>query len=159
MYYTSAYICITIKTNDMKITNNPEKEITKIILGYTDEVTSCDCCGKVDLKGTYAIDLNGDISYYGSVCAFKIQGVTFEEQKEVKKAYVKRMKAEEKFKELETEYNANFKTDYKLVKMLRFVENKKLDLKSFILKYGKLIDENIYYKAYAIGHIVKTIQK
>lgn len=140
----------------MKTTNNPEKEIVKTILGYTDEITTCDCCGKVDLKGTYAIDFNGDISYYGSVCAFKVQGVTFEEQKEVKKSFTKRVKAEAKFKEMESNHNG---TDYSLVKMLRFVEAKKLDLIAFINKYGKKFDENNYYTAYEIGHVVKCIDK
>lgn len=140
----------------MKTTSNPEKEITKTILGYTDEITTCDCCGKVDLKGTYAIDFNGDISYYGSVCAFKVQGVTFEEQKEVKKSFVKRIKATEKLKIMEAEHNG---TDYSLVKMLRFVEAKKLDLIAFINKYGKKCDENDYCVWYLIGHVVKGIDK
>lgn len=140
----------------MKTTSNPEKEIVKTILGYTDEITTCDCCGKVDLKGTYAIDFNGDISYYGSICAFKVQGVTFEEQKEVKKTFVKRIKAEEKFKAMESAHNG---TDYSLVKMLRFVEAKKLDLVAFINKYGKKIDENNYATWYSIGHVCKSINK
>jgi len=140
----------------MKTTNNPDKEVVKRILGYTEEITSCDCCGKVDLKGTYAIDFNGSITYYGSVCAFKVQGIAFEEQKEVKKSFVKRMKATEKLKQMESEYNG---TDYSLVKMLRFVESKNLDLTSFIQKYGKVCDENSYYIAYQIGHVVKNISK
>lgn len=144
------------KQTDMKTTNTPEKEIVKTILGYTDEITTCDCCGKADLKGTYAIDFNGDISYYGSVCAFKVQGVTFEEQKEVKKTFVKRMKAEEKLKAMEAEHNG---TEYSLVKMFRFVEAKKLDVMAFINKYGKKFDENDYYTAYSIGHVVKMINK
>lgn len=140
----------------MKTTNNPEKEIVKTILGYTDEITTCDCCGKVDLRGTYAIDFNGDISYYGSLCAFKVQGVTFEEQKEVKKTFVKRMKAEKKLKEMEAEHNG---TEFSLVKMFRFVEAKKLDVMAFINKYGKKFDENDHYTAYSIGNVVKIINK
>lgn len=40
-------------------------------LGFTEEITSCDCCGKTDLKGTYAIENleTGDIMYFGCVCA------------------------------------------------------------------------------------------
>lgn len=132
------------------------EKIEKKILGYTDEITTCDCCGKVDLKGTYAIDFEGDIAYYGSVCAFKVHSVSYEEQKEVKKTFVKRMKAEDKFKEMEAAHNG---TDYSLVKMLRFVEAKKLDLMAFINKYGKKFDENDYYTAYEIGHVVKCIDK
>ena len=140
----------------MKTTANPDKEIIKTILGFTEDITSCDCCGKTDLKGTYAIDFNGDICYYGSVCAFKVQGITFEEQKQVKKEYNKKIKAIDKLKEMEANFNG---TDYSLVKMLRFVEEKKLDINSFVLKYGKIVDENNYYTAYSIGHVTKIINK
>jgi hypothetical protein len=129
---------------------------SKKILGFTEEINTCDCCGKSDLKGTYAIDFEGDITYYGSVCAFKVQGVSFDEQKEVKKEYKKRLKATEKFAIMESEYNG---TQYSLVKMLRFVEEKKLDLIAFINKYGKICDENDFYIAYSIGHVVKCINK
>jgi len=134
--------------------------VEKKILGFTEEITVCDCCGKADLKGTYAIDWEGTIAYYGSVCAFKVHGATIEEQKEVKREYKQRVKAADKFKMMEAEYEAaTLKTDYALVKMLRFVEAKKLDLTAFILKYGKKFDENIYYTAYAIGHVTKCINK
>jgi len=132
------------------------EKIEKKILGFTDEITTCDCCGKVDLKGTYAVDFEGDIAYYGSVCAFKVHAVSYDEQKEVKKAFVKRVKATEKLKQMEAEYNG---TQYALVKMFRFVEEKKLDVMAFINKYGKKCDENDYYVAYSIGHVVKCINK
>lgn len=131
-------------------------ETEKIILGFTDEITECDCCGKHDLKGTYAVSLNGTISYFGSVCAFKVHAVSYEEQKEVKKTFVKRTKAIDKLKEMEANYNG---TQYALVKMFRFVEAKKLDVMAFINKYGKKCDENDYYTAYEIGHVVKCIDK
>lgn len=46
-------------------------ETTHRNLGFTEEVTACDCCGRTDLKGTYAIEdmQNGGIMYYGCVCA------------------------------------------------------------------------------------------
>lgn len=67
-----------------------------IIIGFTDSVNECDCCGKIDLKGTYCIDLNGIELYYGSVCAFKSHALTIEEQKELKKQF----KATQKNKKL-----------------------------------------------------------
>lgn len=50
-----------------------ESEVIYRNLGFTDEVTSCDCCGKTDLKGTYCIEnlQTGDIMYFGCVCAAK----------------------------------------------------------------------------------------
>lgn len=48
------------------------------ILGLTDEITTCDCCGRVNLKATVALDRcdvegneTGDIVHYGRDCAAK----------------------------------------------------------------------------------------
>lgn len=157
-------MCITIlcvplqyqNKQTMKTTNNPEKELEVRLLGFTEEITECACCGKSDLKGTYALDINGDLTYFGSVCAFKLHSISYEEQKNVKKERKARMKAENKLNEMEANHNG---TDYSLVKMLRFIESKNLNLNDFILKYGKKIDENDYYIAYSIGHVVKMINK
>ena len=41
-------------------------------LGYTDEITVCGCCGKTNLKGTYAIEIEGlGLVFYGSSCVQK----------------------------------------------------------------------------------------
>jgi hypothetical protein len=130
----------------------------KKILGYTDEVTTCDCCGKVDLKGTYAIDFEGAVSYYGSICAFKIHAVTDDEQKEAKKIFTKRLKASKKLASMEAEYQS-LKSEHRLNKMYRFIESKGLDIMAFIKKYGKVVEENDFYTAYATGSIVKIVNK
>ena len=64
----------------------------KTIIGYTDSINECDCCGKTELKGTYCIDLDGVELYYGSVCAFKSHGLTTDEQKELKSIFTKEQK-------------------------------------------------------------------
>lgn len=53
------------------------------LLGFTEEVTDCGCCGKGDLKGTYAFENSGDgsINYYGSVCASRVYQTTTKELK------------------------------------------------------------------------------
>ena len=38
------------------------------LLGITDEVTTCELCGKNPLKRTYVLDIDGEIVYYGSTC-------------------------------------------------------------------------------------------
>jgi hypothetical protein len=39
------------------------------IFGFTDEVTTCDCCGKANLSGTFAVEMqDGELLHYGSVC-------------------------------------------------------------------------------------------
>ena len=46
------------------------------LLGITDEITTCDCCGKSKLKKTFVIkDDNGNINYYGSTCYARIMGI------------------------------------------------------------------------------------
>jgi hypothetical protein len=67
-----------------------------IILGTTDEVNTCDCCGRTDLKDTVALedDQTGAILYYGCVCAAKKQNVPSKQIKsEAKKADDIRRKA------------------------------------------------------------------
>jgi recombinational DNA repair protein (RecF pathway) len=40
------------------------------MLGTTDEVTTCDCCGRKDLKDTVAFEReDGQVVYFGCVCA------------------------------------------------------------------------------------------
>ena len=44
----------------------------KNFLGYSDEITVCGCCGKTNLKGTYAIEIEGlGLVFYGSSCVQK----------------------------------------------------------------------------------------
>jgi hypothetical protein len=46
------------------------------VLGFTDEVTTCELCGKNPLKGTFAFeDEDGQIKHYGSECINKQFGV------------------------------------------------------------------------------------
>lgn len=61
----------------------------KRILGYTEDRTVCECCGRQDLRGTYALQLEegGETYYYGSTCAAKAHGFRSEEFKGADKAY------------------------------------------------------------------------
>lgn len=46
------------------------------ILGWTDEVTNCDCCGKTDLSGTFGVELDdGAVVHYGSTCVKRNTGI------------------------------------------------------------------------------------
>lgn len=46
------------------------------ILGIEEAITTCDCCGKSNLKRTVAVSVNGDIRHYGCVCATRHTGKT-----------------------------------------------------------------------------------
>ncbi len=62
------------------------------IIGYTDSITECECCGKTELKGTYCIDIDGTELYYGSTCAFKNHDISIENQKIAKSNFTKAQK-------------------------------------------------------------------
>lgn len=44
------------------------------IIGFTDKINECECCGKNELKGTYCVNINGEDFYFGSTCVKKILG-------------------------------------------------------------------------------------
>jgi hypothetical protein len=44
------------------------------ILGTSGDVTMCEACGKQDLKKTVAIDIDGEVHYYGCDCASRVIG-------------------------------------------------------------------------------------
>lgn len=48
----------------------------KVIIGYTDSITECECCGKSNLKGTFCVEIDGIERYFGSTCAFKKHGLS-----------------------------------------------------------------------------------
>lgn len=55
------------------------------VVGRTDEVTTCDCCGKQNLKFTVMISVDGaEPGYYGCVCAVKVFHGRFTDTKQVK---------------------------------------------------------------------------
>lgn len=45
------------------------------IIGFTDKVNECECCGKTELKGTYCINIDDNEFYYGSTCAKRNVGL------------------------------------------------------------------------------------
>lgn len=46
------------------------------LITWTNEVTTCGCCGREELKGTYRIDTPTGGVYFGSTCAKKEAGQT-----------------------------------------------------------------------------------
>lgn len=57
------------------------------VLGISDEVTACDCCGKSNLKRTVCIQDNetGDLKHFGTTCATQ-PAKGFDAVKEIKDA-------------------------------------------------------------------------
>jgi len=46
------------------------------LLGITDSITTCDCCGKTNLKKTFVCQNdNGNINYYGCDCYARLMGI------------------------------------------------------------------------------------
>lgn len=61
------------------------------VLGYTEDVCVCGCCGREDLKGTVALEIvaTTEVVYFGIVCAAKAQGYTKKHTEELVKESVK----------------------------------------------------------------------
>lgn len=47
------------------------------ILATDDSVNTCDCCGKSNLKFTFAVEVGGEVVHYGSTCVTKHTGRTY----------------------------------------------------------------------------------
>jgi hypothetical protein len=60
-------------------------------LYVTDEVDTCECCGRTDLKATVAMKLDdGGILYYGRTCAARNSG---KDQRQIKEEIAANMQA------------------------------------------------------------------
>lgn len=71
------------------------------VLGFSEDLTVCDRCGKSELKGTWAIENeNGDIFRLGSSCIHK----KFEFSSDEAKSLIVEFKKAEKFKALYAEH-------------------------------------------------------
>jgi ribosome-binding protein aMBF1 (putative translation factor) len=110
----------------------------KKIIGFTDQITECECCGKTNLKGTYCLEIDGTELYYGSSCAFKAHGITQEEQRAELSKFKAIKKTKEKLKAMEQDYDTA-PTYLKIWKMTNFaIANKKaIDIRAYFQKYGE----------------------
>lgn len=76
------------------------------VLGTTDEVTECEHCGRVDLKGTIRLgelDVDGNIggvTYFGAVCGARAAGWT---TKEIRKSATAADRAQRELDRIERE--------------------------------------------------------
>ena len=54
------------------------------LLGTTDEVNSCDCCGRKNLKETVCFEVadTGELVYFGVVCAARMRNLKAQDIKE-----------------------------------------------------------------------------
>lgn len=114
------------------------------ILGFTDENTTCDCCGRTELKGTYIMDDNeGNIYNYGSTCGVNAAGL--KDSKELKKA-VKVIEFDENFKGLEF--------DHVKVKQMKAAISKGFYTRDqFFTKFGELDHKTQFGAYYNIAHL------
>lgn len=79
------------------------------VLGFSEDFTVCDRCGKSELKGTWAIENeDGDLYRLGSSCIHK----KFEFSSEEAKALIVEFKKAEKFKALYAEHIAPVKAQF-----------------------------------------------
>lgn len=97
------------------------------ILGFTESNNTCDCCGKSDLKGTYAVSSDeNDTLYYGSTCVKRNLGIA------------KNSEVKNKIDEYKTEIKRQAREFYKLLGGFE-IENKMSELE-FLSDEWMLLD-------------------
>lgn len=120
------------------------------ILGFTEDVTSCDCCGKVELKGTYVMeDENLNIFYYGTTCGAKSANYSVKEFN----SYVKKI---ELINKIDTEVS-NLKGDGSKMKIYKSAIAKGYNKYDFFKKHGKLIESTPWGGFYLFAHLTHQI--
>ena len=91
---------------------------------WTEDVKTCACCGRDELKGTYRIDLAGGAQYFGQTCAKK-QGYTKEEIK------IAKSKANKEYNQI------GFVNDSRVAEIKEEITNTRAYEKSTIAKLTK----------------------
>jgi hypothetical protein len=131
----------------------------KKIIGFTDQITECECCGKTNLKGTYCLEIDGTELYYGSSCAFKTHGITEDEQRAELSKFKAIRKTKDKLQAMEQDHDEQ-PTFNKLKRMTNFVieKQKTVDTIAFFRKYGKET-ENVGNATERHFHIPQTNQQ
>lgn len=104
------------------MTTTTARKVFKV-LGTTDEVTECEHCGRVDLKGTIRLgELDedgsvGGVTYFGAVCGARAAGWT---TKDIRKMA---SKADREAAEAEREARrAAMEADYRASVLLRYTD-------------------------------------
>ena len=100
------------------------------ILGTTEEITVCGCCGKSGLKKTIVIEMeSSEILYYGTVCAAYATGQDVKKVKETLAVIESESKMLKKFETL--------KGDVAKSKIIRQARKAGMSLDRLFSKFGK----------------------
>jgi len=122
------------------------------IIGSTDSVNECDCCGKVDLKFTYVMTNEDGVElYYGATCGAKAAGISTLTLKETVKSINFNAKVEELVKDATSQYLQD--------KVLKFLTKKGDNLDAFFKKFGEMIDDMGLCECYSFGSKCRIINK
>ena len=126
------------------------KQLT--IIGATDSVNECDCCGKTGLKFTYVMTNEDGVElYYGGTCGARAAGISIVDLKETVKSINFNTKVEEMVKDATNQWLQD--------KILKFLIKKCADLDAFYKKYGKMIDDMGLCEVYSFGSKCRVINK
>lgn len=127
-----------------------------IYKGVSENVTECDCCGKVDLKRTVVLfntGLNG-FEYFGTTCAKKAANWSSDDFKNAKDDF----KAEKIVENFNTEIS-NEKSDYNKAKLCSKAIKKGYDKDLLFKTHGTVLEITPWEIVYNIGHLVHRISK
>lgn len=122
------------------------------IIGFTDSINECDCCGKTGLKGTYVMTNEDGVElYYGTTCGARSASVSVVELKEK----VKSINLESEIELLVKDATYQYLQD----KVLKFVSKKGYDLDVFYKKFGVLVEDMTMCIVYSFGSKCRIIDK
>jgi len=115
------------------------------IIGYTDSITECDCCGKTELKGVYVMadELDNEL-YFGKVCGAKAAQIDV-------KTLDNTIKFIKTNKELENAVK-NAKSKYDESKIVNSLNKLGISINEFIVKYGRVLETINDFTIYEFGN-------
>ena len=103
------------------------------IIGYTDSVTECDCCGKKELKGTFVMANEcDDEMYYGRVCGAKAAGWSAVQ-------FTSNLNEAKKQSTL-SEMLKNVTNEFQQKKVLQYVRKSGINLHTFLQENATVVD-------------------
>lgn len=126
-----------------------------IFKGISENVTECDCCGKMELKKTVVLlnTVTNDFEYFGTTCAKKAANWSTDEFKAQKDNYKKEQHI------ITSDENIKNTKGIKKANICQKAIDKGYSKDELFIKHGEVIDENKYYTCYAIEHLTHMINK
>lgn len=105
------------------------------IKGITDEVNTCECCGRTNLKSTVVLEINESVVHFGSLCAALAMGRR--NRSDVERLAVKAQAEVDRAKEIREFYTAFLADDSRLMRAFE----SSIDGRSGLMSFAQFIEK------------------